>query len=329
MAKLIEKFKGGSLSSTNLMQDEDGRLFVRKSASLTQNREYGFQRWYSQLKRLQRYAVLFPNLFPRILKFGQEEGYAYFDMEFFVGAVNAQKYVESANSQSVDGFFDALIQALKLLHADKINSNVESIDLYIHEEVEQRLKDCKKSEKFVDFLKYDDLVFNGTRVEPFLYVFDEYKSMCSEFYINTVETFTHGNLTLENLLYVPDSKRIILIDPYEENIIDSVLCEYSQLLQSCNAKYEMYNERNPVVSGNSISLILPDSIGMDRFNSKLVQFLKKSLSYNDYMTVRLMEISQFIRMLPFKMEVDKEKMIFFYGLASYLFSELKKNHRPQ
>lgn len=38
----------------------------------------------------------------------------------------------------------------------------------------------------------------------------------------------------------------------------------------------------------------------------------------------LLEISQFIRMLPFKMEVDSNKMYFFYGLASMLFENLKK-----
>jgi hypothetical protein len=39
--------------------------------------------------------------------------------------------------------------------------------------------------------------------------------------------------------------------------------------------------------------------------------------------IRLFEISQFIRMLPFKMLIDKRKMIFFYGLASYLFHTLE------
>ena len=60
--------------------------------------------------------------------------------------------------------------------------------------------------------------------------------------------------------------------------------------------------------------------GMNYFNDKLVNYLKKSFSNDDYMIIRLMEISQFIRMLPFKMEIDEDKMLFFYGLASYLFS---------
>ena len=52
--KVITTFKGGSLSSTLLMQDNKD-MFVRKTVSLVENREYGYQRWYSQLKKLQRY----------------------------------------------------------------------------------------------------------------------------------------------------------------------------------------------------------------------------------------------------------------------------------
>jgi len=324
MTKFIRKFKGGSLSSTSLMRDKNNHLFVRKTVSLIENREYGFQRWYSQLKRLQRYSVLFPELFPKILKFGQEKKTAYFDIEYFKGAINAQEYIQNANSNEVDDFFESLQKTLNKLHYYKIHSNVESIELYIHEEIEQRLKDCRKNQRFIDFLEYDEIVFNGNKVKPFMKVFDEYKQMCLEFYTNPIETFTHGNITLENLLYIPKNKRVILIDPYEENIIDSVLCEYSQLLQSSNAKYEMYNEGAAIITTNSIALELPLSSGMNYFNDKLVSYLKKSFSNDDYMIIRLMEVSQFIRMLPFKMEIDEDKMLFFYGLASYLFSELKK-----
>jgi ASC-1-like (ASCH) protein len=326
MTKLIRNFKGGSLSSTSLMRDKNHHTFVRKTVSLIEDREYGFQRWYSQLKRLQRYSVLFPELFPKILKFGQEEKIAYFDMEYFKEAVNAQEYIQNANSSEVDDFFESLQKTLNKLHFYKIHSNVESIELYIHEEIEQRLNDCKKNQRFIDFLEYDEIIFNGNKVKPFMKAINEYKQMCFQFYTNPTETFTHGNITLENLLYIPKNKRVILIDPYEENIIDSVLCEYSQLLQSSNAKYEMFNERVASITANSILLELPSSPGMNYFNEKLLHYLKRSYSNDDYMIIRLMEISQFIRMLPFKMKIDEDKMLFFYGLASYLFSELKKEY---
>ena len=109
MIKTIKHFKGGSLSSTCLLED-GGKLFVRKSVSLVHNREYGFQRWYSQLKKLQKYSIMFPGLFPSVLNYGMTDNNAYFDMEFFKDAINAHQYINECNSQKkVDTFFKSLI----------------------------------------------------------------------------------------------------------------------------------------------------------------------------------------------------------------------------
>ena len=324
----IRDFKGGSLSSTSLMTDEEGKSFVRKTVSLVANREYGFQRWYSQLKRLQRYSVSFPNFFPKVLRFGKELDYAYMDIEYFENAVNAQEYIEnSKNENEINSFFDSLVTLLSRLHKDKIFSNNEAMELYIYEEIEQRLKDCNENNVFTDFLQHKEIVFNGIKVTSFLQQLDEYKKISSECYVDSFETFTHGNITLENMLYVPDEKRIILIDPYEENIIDSIFAEYSQLLQSTNSKYEIYNRYEAHVNGNIITLNAPESFGIDYLNKKISKYMDNNFSRKQYFVVKLFEISQFIRMLPFKMKVDESKMIFFYGLASYLFYILKKEYK--
>ena len=120
---------------------------------------------------------------------------------------------------------------------------------------------------------------------------------------------------------------MIFIDPYEENIIDSELAEFSQLLQSCNAKYEMYNTRDPFIQGNNVRLALPPSKGMEFFNAELINYLKQNFSHEDYIIIRLLEVSQFIRMLPFKMEINLNSMYFFYCLASYLYANLKWDYK--
>jgi hypothetical protein len=58
---IIKKLKGGSLSSTFLIKEKN-RKKIRKQVSLTKNREYGFVRWYSQLKKIQKYNKLFPEI---------------------------------------------------------------------------------------------------------------------------------------------------------------------------------------------------------------------------------------------------------------------------
>ncbi len=327
MLEIIKRFKGGSLSSTNLMSDDKGLLFVRKSVSLIDNREYGFQRWYSQLKKMQRYSVQFPGVFPNVINFGKNSDVAYFDIEYFPGGVNAQDFIESCkNKDEIDTFFEALIITMQKLHSTTIESDKGAIDLYIHEEIEQRIEACDKNKTFTDFLKHKKIIFNGVPVDSFIHLLDQYKAMFNECYINVSETFTHGNITLENILYIPDEERVILIDPYEENIIDSVLAEYSQLLQSTNSKYEMYNSEYSVIKGNQITLELKESFGINYLNDKIFSKMNETFTKEENIAIRLFEVSQFIRMLPFKMEVDESKMIFFYGLASYLFDIVKKDY---
>jgi hypothetical protein len=325
MYKIIKKFKGGSLSSTNLIE-LNGEKIVRKSASLIENRIYGFQRWYSQLKKMQRYSILYPNLFPIVIRFNIEDNQAFFDMPYIENSINAQEFIEKCNDKKeIDVFFNQLREVMDTLYKNKYKSNPESSHLYIREEIQQRLEDSS-SAKFQKFIKNDYIYFNGIKVKSFIHDLEEYNKMFIDSYDRKFEVFTHGNLTLENMLYIPIDQKIILIDPYEENIIDSDITEISQLLQSCNSKYEMYNAKNPIVTENTVHIDISESFGMNYLNEKLLIYIKENYTKKEYFSIKLFEISQFIRMLPFKMEINEDKMIFFYGLASYLFDLLKKEY---
>ena len=50
--------KGGSLSRTGVINE----TYVRKEVDLHSDIEYGYNRWYSQLKRLQRYNMIIRNV---------------------------------------------------------------------------------------------------------------------------------------------------------------------------------------------------------------------------------------------------------------------------
>ena len=54
MVKIVKYLKGGSLSGTFIIRKKN-MLLVRKQVSLKKNREFGFQRWLSQLKKIQYY----------------------------------------------------------------------------------------------------------------------------------------------------------------------------------------------------------------------------------------------------------------------------------
>ena len=68
-----------------------------------------------------------------------------------------------------------------------------------------------------------------------------------------------------------------------------------------------------------MNIKLPNTNFLDYFNMQLIDILKKQYNSNDFKVIQLLEISQYARMLPFKMAIDEEKMLLFYALGSYLF----------
>jgi hypothetical protein len=319
------KLKGGSLAATYLIE-ENGAKFVRKEVSLTENREYGFQRWYSQMKRMQRYSVMFPGFFPSVIKIGQDKNNAYFDMDYVPDAITGHEFlITTTDARDVFDFTDRLLLTMKSMHTHRVKSSPEAIELYFNEEIVQRLRDCAKSSRFDKFARYDTISFNGEEIPSFMSQFEDYKELLLSYYSETTETFTHGNITLENILYNQQINEITLIDPYEENIIDNELCEFSQLFQSSNAKYEIYNTASPEITDNEIVCPIPQYAGLNQFNSLLTSYIIEKRSLKDLTTIKLLEVSQFIRMLPFKMALDEDKMLLFYALASKLLFDLRKN----
>jgi len=316
---IIQKLKGGSLSSTYLIEIDSNR-FVRKEVSLIKDRVYGFQRWYSQLKRIQRYSVQFIDLFPAIYEYGKIDNTAYFDMQYFENSITAHEFlIKCVDEEKINRFFTNLVSIMKNMYSVDIKSSQKIVDLYIYEEVEQKLKDAECDE-FNNFLKNEYIIFNGEEVKSFIYCLDEFKNLFRDNYTNPTETYTHGNLTLENILYDVDNDKIYYIDAYEENIIDSKLADYSQILQSCNSKYEVFNDLVPRIIGNEVTIDIINYYGLNYFNDLFNNYIKDE----NLIVIKLLEISQFLRMLPFKKEISKDHMIFFYSLASKLFNDVKK-----
>ena len=166
--------RGGSLSGTYLCLPPDDAPFVRKEISLSVNREYGFQRWYSQLKRLQRYSVLFPGLFPEMQRYGRTGDSAYFDLEYVDGAVTVQEFLCATEDKGeVDVLFTELFRVIDHLHKVRIPSTSDSLSLYIYEEIEQKIKACSGNALFSQFARHSSIIFNGQKVPPFWSVLDD------------------------------------------------------------------------------------------------------------------------------------------------------------
>jgi hypothetical protein len=307
--------KGGSLSSTYLC-DDNGFKFIRKHIHLEKNREYGFVRWYSQLKKLQRYNSLYPSLCPKVLSTNVVMYSAYFDLEYLDGYKDI-KTILSENSSSdyqIEVMAKSLKNAFNTLHESKMNSIPNLPYLYYVEEVEQKLKDAISASKN-KFFDYDEFVYNGKVIKKkdLLEKLKKYFLDLSLPYENNI----HGNPTLENILYSVEKNDIKFIDLYEESIIDSPLLDYSQVLQCSSSFYGYINDREVKTNGNEVSFEEPIPDSFSKFNHYFSNELE------DLTTIKILEATQFFRMLPFKCiagDVDKAK--YFYVHALYLLSEI-------
>lgn len=317
------QLKGGSLSGTFLCQDGD-ETFIRKQVSLRYNHEYGFQRWYSQLKRLQRYNRIHPSLFPKVLRAGRDNYDAYFDLEYFPDSVTLFDYITNGSYVDIENTFERLMVAMNSLHSTSLSSSKDLVNIYAYDQVLYPITCCILKETALRPC-ISTIILNGITVPGFCAVLPSFNRLLSDYYTalnNWSETFSHGNLTLENILIQPDTGRIMFIDPYEENVIDSKICDYSQILQSSNSRYELLNSLTPSVNGNRVDIDIPFNTGLSQFNDLFMNHLKST--YKNITIIRLFEISQFIRMLPFKMAIDQDKMVLFYAWASVLFQNLRE-----
>jgi hypothetical protein len=136
--------KGGSFSSTNLIIQKK-KKFVRKKISLKKDREYGYQRWYTQLKRIQRYNKIFPNLFPELLNYGMlNNNTAFFDIQYIENSLTGYDFLlKESSKKKINKFFVKLIDCMHIMHSIKFTGSLNSINLYLEEEVDRKIKDCK------------------------------------------------------------------------------------------------------------------------------------------------------------------------------------------
>ena len=310
--------KGGSLSSTYHCTTI-GEEFIRKSIDRSVNREYGYVRWYSQLKKLQRYNTQYPNLFPKILRSGVHNDQPYFDLEYLDGFQDIKTILTEKNltEYQIADMSEAVWKAFYQLHSIKHKSNLYTGGLYFKEEIEQKLNDALKLDSFKQFYDAGTYSLNGEIVHGMSNYLHELENFFDELRLEEEENI-HGNPTLENIMYSVKENRVVFIDVYEESVLDTKYLDYAQVLQCSRSHYGYINDMGVSVTGTDIINPNPSVKAFDIFN----QHFTSKLPENKKQLIDILEATQFIRMLPFKLLAgDTDKAKYFYVHACKLFSE--------
>jgi hypothetical protein len=327
--EILEVLKGGSLGRTELIQRDDGNLRVRKSISSTKNREYGEVRWHSQLKRLQRYDSLLPGLFPKVLQLGTTDDSYFFDIEYFEGFCNLKSYFCDflPNPEQIELIASRVIDSATRLHSySTFDTYPGSLEVYLQEEVLQKLSDACDDLEFRSFSSFSTIYLNGVGFPSLNTQIPWLREFVAKIKINK-ECFTHGNLTLENILIHPESLEIRLIDPYDENIVDCREADFSQILQCSSSHYGVMSDYEATVNGKSVALEYETPTPLVRFNAIIVEKLYSPKLDLNAALLDFLHFSQFVRMLPFKVQSgDLNKAKLFYALSCKLIQEMRICH---
>ena len=327
--KLVEVLKGGSLGTTELIETDSGELRVRKSISSIKNREYGVVRWHSQLKRLQRYGALVPGIFPKVLELGTSEDSYFFDIEYFAGYMNLKSYFCDflPSETQIQQIATRVIEGASSLHGfAKFDSYAGSLSVYLQEEVLQKLSDARKDPIFMTFTEVPTVYLNGVGFPSFLGQIEWLTAYVSGLNIQA-ECFTHGNLTLENILIHPESLDIKFIDPYDENIVDCREADFSQILQCSRSHYGVMSDYEPDIVGTSVTLSYMIPTPLSQFDEAITKFFLSPKVDLNIGLLDFLHLSQFVRMLPFKVQAgNRDKAILFYVLSCKLVDEMRHKY---
>lgn len=317
--RILHDLKGGSLSSTSVVTD--GReKFVRKSIAIDANREYGLVRWQSQLRKMQILNKLFPTNTLPIINAGTTGGSYFFDLPYLENSKNLYEALKNDVSEEV--ISDKLTSLLIEMSSHELQSVNGAMAVYLNEEVKRPLIYAKselKKER-VPIVKQDKLYLIDM-LELSIEKTDKFIKKYSEEKI--YECVTHGNLTLENVLWDYHNNNVIMIDAYAETYCESVLGDVSQLYQSAMSGYEAVTdylmERDISILNYPIHAI-PSQFG------KFAQILELKLSnetWYDRQKIDILRVSQFTRMLPFKIVKNPKLGFLFLNHALDLLDELQ------
>jgi len=318
--KLLKIYKGGSLSSTKLIEHSELGIVVIKEVSTEKNREYGFVRFNSQIKRHQFLFSKDKSLYPRIIKVGIDntKHKAYCIYEFKENYIPVIDYLCRPNLKKKDIEKTAINTKSALSKIHSIENNFEdpdgTLNYYVEEEMIRPL--CT----YGTILNENELIFQEEKVVNTSKLIDKIKIKLKKIKTLPKSCFIHGNSTLENILIDPRNHQICFIDLYDETYFNSAISDFSQILQ-CSKYFYGLKMREPTKNQSNEKKLNFSLLSGPR-SFVIFNNIFENLTINeniDKTLFSLMCASQFTRLLPFRIKSkDLCNAKYFYSLAAHI-----------
>ncbi len=175
------------------------------------------------------------------------------------------------------------------------------------------MKIIEKSKCIRELLKYDTLIINGKEYKNIQH-FKKYLTYEYLYGVFKNDTYSdiHGDLTIENIICMPNSK-YYLIDPNTGNIHDSANLDYAKLLQSLHGCYEfLMNIKDIDITNNIINYLNTQSLSYKNIYAKYSEYLDNKFTKEQTKSIYFHEIVHWLRLLPYKIKKDDRMAVLFY-----------------
>lgn len=241
----------------------------------------------------------------------EEKNYSSYEMEFNKNFMDFSAYILQKPIKDSQIIFKKILADIHSFHQQSeqiVTAPILDIKLFINQKVIDNLTFISKY--YSNKINLKSFYINNEK-----HKFDAY-FLDYTIYLNVFSKFPftsdiHGDLTIENILVSKNNYDYLLIDSNSDNIFNSPLIDYGKLFQSLNSNYEYYNLQKEIsIQNNTMIFNHKNQAKISLLKQDLLFFINKNFSDDYLKAIYLMEIVNFIRLMPYKINQNRSNLFF-------------------
>lgn len=318
---IIQDYSAGS-NATTMLCIANEKTFYRKYAFGEDS-----EKLFEQICWIKTHEKIIP--LTSIMRYEKKENYCFYDMPYLTNAISLFQYVHCVPIENgwniIRNVFDSLNSSL--YQYNQRNADISTIKKYISQKVTKNIEKIMSSRILKNIMKYENVIINGVSYKNLSY----YLKFLSEDYLlkiflNDKYSDIHGDLTIENIICLKTDNNIddfYIIDPNTGNIHESPNLDYGKMLQSIHGGYEFLMSTSKVtIIDNCIDYLSTRSSIYNELYENFKNYMLESFSYEKIRSIYFHEIIHWIRLMPYKLEKDKDRVGLFYSQLLIILKEI-------
>ncbi len=315
---ILQDYSAGSNATTMLCTDNTNTFFRKYSFGKDSEKLYQQIEW---IEANQSHLSL-----PQVLNVKHGDGYCSYDMPYMSSSIVFFNYIHSQPLQKSWHMLKQVLEDLEkhLYQVTQYEKQGQSLEEYLDTKVIKNIEKIESGSYIKPLLKYDYLYINGKKYKnlKLLKKYLQKDCLMNIFKTDTYSTI-HGDLTIENIICNLEKNDYYIIDPNTGNLHESANLDYAKLLQSLHGNYEFFmNTKSVDVYQNHINYLFTSSHNYKEMYENYRQYLENTFSYEKVRSIYFHEIVHWLRLMPYKIEKNKERSVLFYAGMLIVMNEI-------